>query len=218
MRRQIIIGAVVTVLASALFYVFLVRPVNSKIAAVKKEIEDARTQESQLRLQIRALEDARRSSTEVQARLAKFDLLLPRTSDLPNFIRQLQEAADLSGIDLTSIAPSPPTALATGPGTDPALAGKGVFTINVVLQVGGGFFRIKNFLERLEGLKRVVLVQNLSITPSADEETGLFSLESTVTLQMYVVNPSAPVVTGGTPAPAPTGPGGAAPTPTPTSS
>ncbi|HVL88605.1 MAG TPA: type 4a pilus biogenesis protein PilO [Actinomycetota bacterium] len=215
MRRQIAIAGAGLVVVLALVFVFLIRPVSSQIAEVKEQTETARSQESSLRVQLRALQQARANATEVAARLAKFDLLLPRTSDIPAFIRQVQDAANLSGITLSSIAPSPPSALAAGPGVDPVIAGKGVFGINVVLQVAGGFFRLESFLQRLENLQRVVMVNNMSISPTVETDTGLFTLNSTITLQMFVVNPN--LTTGGVPpSPAPTASPAPSPTGTPT--
>ncbi|MGH2829083.1 MAG: type 4a pilus biogenesis protein PilO [Actinomycetota bacterium] len=221
MRRQIVVAAVSILVIVALFFVLLLRPVSSKISEARDQVRAAKSEETSLRLQIRALEAARRDAPAVQARLAKFDLLLPKTADLPVFIRQVQEAANQSGVDLSSIAPSPPAPLSTGQGADPALAGRGVFTLNVVLQVSGGFFRIESFLRRLESLQRVSVVNNLAITPLADE-SGLDLLQSTITMQMFIVNPNLPVP-GQTPAPGasptPTGGGGGGPaTPAPTSS
>lgn len=215
MKRQIVLAGVGLVVVIALVFVFLIRPVSSDIAAVKKQTEDARTQESTLRVQLRALQQARANATDIAARLAKFDLLLPGTSDIPAFIRQVQDASNLSGIQLTSIAPSPPTPLAAGPGVDPVVTGKGVFTLNVVLQVSGGFFRLESFLQRLENLQRVVMVSNMSISPTVEADTGLFTLNSTITLQMFVVNPN--LTAGGVaPTAAPTASPTASPTATPT--
>lgn len=214
MRRQGIIGGVAIVVVIALFYVFLLRPVSADIGEVKEQITSAESEESTLRLQIVQLERARQNATEIAARLAKFDLLLPKTSDIPAFIRQVQEAADLSGISLASIAPSPPSPIAPGPGVPPAVAGQGVFSLNVVLQISGGFFRLESFLQRLETLQRVVTVNNMSIAPTVDAETGLFSLQSTITLQMYLVNPNASPSGQIVPSPSPTASPGATATPT----
>ena len=226
MRRQVTIGTVALVAVIALFYMFLVRPVSTQIKDVKTQSATAKSEESSLRGQIRQLEAARKNATDLAARLAKFELLLPKASDIPAFIRQVQEASNLSGISLTSIAPSPPTALAAGPGVDPAVSGQGAFAVNVVLQVSGGFFRLESFLQRLESLQRVVMVNNMSISPTVDKDTGLFTLQSTITLQMFVVNPNASVtgqvVPSASPSPtaSPTSPGGASSpaTPAPTSS
>lgn len=232
MRRQGIIAGVAIVVVIALFYMFLLRPVSADIGEVKTQITAAKSEESTLQLQIVQLERARQNATEIAARLAKFDLLLPKSSDIPAFIRQVQEAADLSGTALASIAPSPPSPVAAGPGVSPAVTGQGVFAVNVVLQVSGGFFRLESFLQRLENLQRVVIVNNMSIAPTLDTETGLFTLQSTITMQMFLVNPNASptgqIVPSPSPSPTaspgatatPTSPGGASgpATPAPTSS
>lgn len=213
MRRQIALAGAGLVVVLTLVFVFLIRPVSSDISEVKAQIEAAKTEESTLRVQLQSLRQAEQNATEIAAQLAKFDLLLPKTSDIPAFIRQVQDASNLSGITLSSIAPSPPTPLSAGPGVDPVVVGQGVFTLNVVLQVSGGFFRLESFLQRLENLQRVVMVNNMSIAPAVELETGLFTLNSTITLQLFVVNPN--LTTGGT-VPPPTASPTASPTATPT--
>ncbi len=193
MKRQVVIGIVAAVAVTALFFVVLLKPVGTKISETKTKVEAAKAEAANLRLKIRQLQAAQRDAPAIAARLAKFDLLLPRTADIPTFIRQVQEAADLSDIDLTSIAPSPPAPITAGPGVDPATAGQGVFTLNVVLNVNGGFFRMRGFLQRMESLQRVLQINNIALSPVVDPNTGVSSLQSTITLQMFVVNPSAPI-------------------------
>lgn len=223
MKRQFAIAGAIGVIVLLAGYVLLLKPVGGKIKAAKAETATAQAEEATLRTQLKILKEAARNAPQISAQLAKFDLLLPRTSDLPTFIRQVQEAADESGVELNSIAPSPPSAIAGGPGADPALVGKGVFALNVVLNVDGGFFRIKSFLGRLEGLQRVVQVNNIAVTPSETEE-GVSTLQSTITMQMFVVNPATQLPGAGiaspSPSPAATGQGGQSgpATPAPTSS
>lgn len=222
MKNRPVVFIVGAVMALVIGYVALIRPVGAKIKEVRTDIATATAEENDLRLQLRQLQQAQQNAPEIAARLAKFDLLLPRSADLPNFIRQIQEAADQSGIELSSIAPSPPNPIAAGPGVDPALAGRGVFQINVVLNVQGGYFRLRSFLGRLESLQRVLQVNNLSVTPGVTAE-GLATLVGTITMQMYLVNPAqtvSGVPSGGSPSPSPSptgGSGGGPATPTPTS-
>jgi Tfp pilus assembly protein PilO len=196
MKRQYAIGAAAAVAVFAIFFLFLIKPTTSKISSTRAETETARSDGRSLRLQLDTLRAAQKDAPAIQARLARFNVLLPSEPDLPTIIRQLQSASDESGIELSSIAPSPPTAMAGQPT---------ISSMQVVLQVRGGFFRMESFLARLELLQRVVEVQNLSMSPTRDPETGFITLQSTVTLRTYVV--SAGATAGATPA---------QPTPSPT--
>lgn len=185
MRRNVIIAVAAAVAVVLLFWFFLIKPKGADIRDVNNKIEEARTTERQLRLSLQRLEEARRSTTATQAKLAKFQLLLPPTPDLPTFIRQVQAAANADGIELRSIAPSPPAPLGG------AAAASGIQEISVNLQVIGGFFRMESFLARLEDLQRVLEVRSISLAPTTDKITGEFTLQSTITLTMYVVAPGA---------------------------
>lgn len=185
MRRQLIVAGVAGIVLILLFWIALIKPKMSQVTQVNAKIASAKLQEQQLRLKLRELQQAKSNAAETQAKLAQFQMLLPPTPDLPTFIREVQAAANEDGIDLQSIAPSPPGALAG------ATADSGIQTISVNLQVQGGFFRMESFLARLEDLQRVVQVNNLSMSPVTDKLTGETSLQSTITLTMYVLPPGA---------------------------
>jgi Tfp pilus assembly protein PilO len=193
MMRRYVLAAVAAVLIIAVFFLFLLSPKLKEVSEVRDQIEQAGDENQTLRNRLRQLQTAQRDEPTTRARLAVFDRLLPPTPELPTLIRQLQTAATASGIDLRSIAPSPPGAL-TGR--------TGVQVATVTIQVVGGFFRLQSLLTRLEELQRVVEVTSIAISPQTDVVSGLFTLSSTITFRMYIVAPNA-------------SPGGAAPTPAP---
>ncbi|MHB8511334.1 MAG: type IV pilus inner membrane component PilO [Actinomycetota bacterium] len=213
--RQVIIGAVATVVVLILIYVFLIAPVGTSISTAQGTLDTARAKEQTLQLELNQLRQAQQSSTDIDARLAKFELLLPKTPDIPTFIRQLQAAADQSNIDLQSIGPSPPVAIGTGTGVDPALAGKGVFSLGVSIAIEGGFFRIQSFIQRLEDLQRVVQITAITLTPMPTASAGPGTLDATLSLTLYILNPSLPLP-GATAAPTPSVGGSGPATPAPT--
>lgn len=202
MRRQIGIAGAAAVLLAVLFVLFALQPKSRDISRVRERTEQARKQAEDLRLRLAQLNAAKRDAPATTAKLAQLNVLLPPTPDLPVFIRQLQTAANTSGVDLTSIAPGPPSLVAnTG----------GLATISVTLNVIGGYFRLESFLARLETLQRAVEIQSLAISPQVDQATGLVTLASTVTLRMYVAPVGARVASTGAARPSP-GPG-ASPSP-----
>ena len=175
----------------------------------RTQVTTEQTQTQTLQIRLRELQSLAANAQKTQAQLAALDRALPPTPDLVSLIPQLQSAATLSGIDLMSIAPSPPSALPSA---------TGVQTVSVNLQVTGGFFRLETFLTRLEStIKRVIEVQSLAISPQTDATTGLTTLGSTITFKMYVVQANAHVAGPGPVTPPPTGSATPSPTPTPTS-
>jgi Tfp pilus assembly protein PilO len=204
-RRYAVAGAIALVVVLLLFLV-LVKPKFGQISKVRTQVTTEQTQTQTLQIRLRELQSLAANAQKTQAQLAALDRALPPTPDLVSLIPQLQSAATLSGIDLMSIAPSPPSALSNA---------TGVQTISVNLQVTGGFFRLETFLTRLEStIKRVIEVQSLAISPQVDATTGLTTLSSTITCQMYVVQANAHAAGPAPLTPRPTA--SATPSPTPT--
>jgi Tfp pilus assembly protein PilO len=210
-RRYAIAGAAALAVV-LIFFLFLLKPKFGQIADVRKQVQTERAQTTSLQIRLRELQASAQNDGQTLDRLSAVNRLLPATPDLPALIRELQTAATISGMDLLSIAPSPPAALANATGVE---------SVSVNLQVNGGFFRLETFLTRLEDkLRRVVQVQSLAISPATDPLTGLTTLSTTLTFEMYVVQDNARV-SGSVPVaprPAVSPAASSSPTPTPTNS
>jgi Tfp pilus assembly protein PilO len=184
-RRQIALFlAIALVLAGGFFFVAL-KPRSADISEVRRKVTTRRQEAADLRVRLAQLNAAKGEAPASLAKLTELNLMLPPTPDLPVFIRQVQLAANAAGVDLLSIAPSPP-ALVEGSG--------GLAIISVNLQVTGGYFRIESFLARLESLSRALEVQSVGLSASVDPATGLATLSSTITLRMYQAPPGARLV------------------------
>jgi Tfp pilus assembly protein PilO len=194
-RRQITIGAIVAVILTILFFFALLKPTLSDISKTQDDVTQAKGQQETLQLQVQHLQDVRKNAPVTIAKLAALSQFLPSTPDLPGFIRLVQDAATLSGVDLQSIAPSPPATLDSA---------TGVSTITVALTCQGGFFRIEDFLARLENLQRTVLVRSLNLAPTTTALSNSLVLNSTISLTMFVASDTARAGGSTTPAATPT--------------
>jgi Tfp pilus assembly protein PilO len=181
-RRQIVIAAAVAVGVTALFFFLLLSPKLKDISKTRDDVQAARVQQQTLQAQYDHLKEVRKNAPETMAKLAAISQYLPSTPDLPGFIRLVQDAATRSGVDLQSIAPSPPAAL-TG--------ASGVQVINVTLTATAGFFRIDDFLARLENLQRAVEVRAFALSPTQSQLTSELILNTTISLTMFVAQPNA---------------------------
>ena len=181
-RRQIAIAAAVAVGVTVVFFFLLLSPKLKDISKTRDDVQTARAEEETLRTQLIHLNDVRKNAPQTTAKLAELSQLLPPTADLPGFIQQVQDASTQSGIDLQSIAPSPPAAL-TG--------ATGVQAINVTLTATGGYFRIEDFLARLENLQRAVEVRALALSPTQTQLSSELVLNTTISLTMFIAQPNA---------------------------
>jgi Tfp pilus assembly protein PilO len=197
MTRRIAIAGVAAFAVVLLFFLIILKPKFGQISEVRDQIEAERQTTQSLEIRLRQLQAAQRNQVETTARLAALNRALPANPDLPALIRLLQSIATRSGMDLLSIAPSPPAKLDNATGVD---------VISVNLQLTGGFFRLESFMTRLEDMPRVVEVTSISVAPTTDEATGLISLATTLTFRMYVVQANASVVGAAPSSPRPTTP------------
>jgi Tfp pilus assembly protein PilO len=183
-RRQLIVAGAVAVVVTALFFLFLLKPKLNDISKTRSDVQTARAEEDTLNTQLAHLKDVKKNAPETMAKLAALSQYVPATPDLPGFIQQVQNAATASGIDLQSIAPSPP-ATVTG--------SAGVSTISVTLTCQAGYFRIEDFLAHLENLQRAVEVRAIALSPFQSPVSSELMLSSTISLTMFVASPNASV-------------------------
>ena len=192
-RQATLLGALGLVLLLVLFYLFAWQPKNDELADVRTQIDDAVAQQSLLETQITTLEGVRATAPEIESALAAAESLVPREAALPSALRQLQLAADDSGVVLLSIAPGRPVA----DELVPELA-----RISLAIAAQGSYFQLVDFLRRIEDpaiTPRVVLFD--SVTVSIDEYP---TLEASLTGSMFAVLPAPPATEPEPATPAPT--------------
>lgn len=154
-----VLGAVLLIVVS---FLFLIKPKMDEVAELEVQAEDIRSQQAQVETQIRALQEVRATSPNLEAELAAVGAIVPSDPSLPATLRQLQVAADDSGVTLVSVAPGAP---ASAGSTDvPELA-----TISLSLSLEGGYFQVVDFLRRVEDPRltaRGILVNDLAASPA----------------------------------------------------
>ena len=142
-RMAWVVAALGAVAVIALFFVLVFQPAREDLAEVEEQIALEQAEQARLESEIERLRLVREGAPGVEADLAAADAIVPRDPALPALVRQLQSAADESGITLTSVSTSRPVELETPPV-------EGLSSINVSTQVEGGYFQIVDFLRRIE--------------------------------------------------------------------
>lgn len=141
-RQAAILSALGVVLILVLFYFFAFQPKNEELELIQEETDAAIAQQATLEARIAALQEVRLRAPEIEAALAAAESIIPREAALPSALRQLQLAADDSGVELISIAPGRP---AVGEGEAAELS-----TLTLSLAVEGSYFQLVDFLRRIE--------------------------------------------------------------------
>ena len=185
--------------AAALAFLVLVAGWFLLISPTKAHVSDLQTQTTTqtqtntgLQTQIAQLKLQNKALPRQEAKLAKIRQHLPATPALPNYVRTLTKIAHDSGVKLVAVAPTPPvvvTAQAPAPVATPSASASsadgaatevapaapiavptGLKQIPVTVTVSGGYYNIVRFLNKVEGLKRSMLVYGINIVPDDDKK------------------------------------------------
>jgi Tfp pilus assembly protein PilO len=225
-------GAAVLVLAIlAAGWFLLVAPKHQATANLKTRATSQEQANARLQQQIQVLQAQQQDLPQQQAKLATLSTQIPGNPALPSLIRDLTTAADKVGLTIDSMAPAQPVALVaplaavapapppdttdTSGATDsttttpvaPAPAASTLFQVPLTLGVTGSYFEVEQFLNKLEGLKRSMLISGLTVTPgtgSAATSTSSTSsasdgspsdLKVVLTARVFLTQASAPTTT-----------------------
>jgi len=161
-RRTVILGGLIGVGILALWWVLVFSPKNSDLSDAKDALNDAQRRGQTLTAQRNQLRDLEQRSPQIEAQLAKYSAAIPEKPNQSDFISGLNDIADESGITWQSVTMQEPTQ--TTPGQPP--------TIQVQISLDGGFFQTLDYLNRLEDLDRLVVVDSITINGAADSGSG----------------------------------------------
>ena len=142
-RIAVLLTALGMVLVVALFFVVVFQPLREDLQEVEEQIAQEQSQQATLQQEIARLREVRESAPGVEAELAAAEAIVPRDAALPALIRQLQQAADESGMVLSSISTSRPAELVE-------VAEAGLSSIELNSQLEGTYFQMVDFLRRIE--------------------------------------------------------------------
>lgn len=207
--RVVAFVAVAVVGIVALWWVLVYSPLGSDLDDARSEREQAEREASSLTAQLRRLQEIDENAPETDAELAMLAEAIPENPNLADFFLAAHEIEVQSGIDWLTVSPAEP---AVTPGSPPV--------IRLNIQLSGGFFQVLDYLNRLEDLDRLVIVDTLNVSTGAADDTGgtggfdgAPTLSVTVTGRMFTQSSTvgSPTTTTTSPAGA-TAPGGSATT------
>jgi Tfp pilus assembly protein PilO len=198
MNRRLLIPLGIGVVVVILWFVALWGPQSSALSAARKRKNDALQQGATLRDQLTRLQQARRDQPLKQSQLETLRVAIPDDPNLAQFILDANEAASKAGIDFLSITPTPPTT--SGAGTKPptatggaaAAGGAAPVPIKIAMTATGGYFQVLDFVNRLNALPRLVVVDDLTLGAQGT------AAQLQVTLQERIFTTSSRPVAGAT--------------------
>lgn len=179
MRRNLVVFVLVILVVVVLFFFLVFRPQSTRIGEARDRADQEEQRVESLRVELARLKALEQRAPELREQAAKLDTSLPSDPRLAEFILQMQEAANVSGIEWLSVSPTPPAAGAV----------PGVSVVAISMSVNGGYFQVQDFLVRIETLPRAMKVLSLSLGPGAGFPP---ELSVSLSMQMFVSVPVAP--------------------------
>jgi Tfp pilus assembly protein PilO len=201
-RRAVIVGLAGALVLSLLWFFLLWSPQGKRLDAADERKAAAEQTNSQLQVTLDRLRDLEERRPELEDQLAQLRRAVPDQPQLARLLLTANEAADASGVELTTVTPTKPATDAaattattapssgtTGGGSTTTTAASGETTattapaaaapsaINLQMEVKGGYFQILDFVNRVDDFARIVVVDTLDM--GAQETEGSSSATST---------------------------------------
>ena len=164
-RTGLIIGVLGVVLVTALWWFFVISPMNTKTADTQDQLQSAEDNEVLLRTQLARLKKIQENELTYRSAIGALDAAIPPTPQMPALIDALTVLANDSGVEWQSGTYGNPV----------EVEDEDYFEIPVNLTVQGQFFEVLGYLYGIADLERIVRIDAVSLSPTQDDEG--FTLE-----------------------------------------
>lgn len=173
-NRTITFSVLAVIMVVALWWVFVFSGIRSDSDAAAKEVETAKAESTSLEAQLKQLEALEANAPQTQAQLDAMRKLLPQQADLAGFIDEANALGAEAGVKWVEISPTTPTQSGA------------VSTISFTMTVNGGYYQVLDYLHRVEGMSRLVVIDGVTIDQGeAAEDGGPPELTANLTARMF---------------------------------
>ena len=170
--RTITVSVLVAVVVIALWWVFAYSPARSEASKVSADVDTAKAESRTLETQNKQLEDLKAKAPQIQAELDRLSNAVPEDAHLASFIQQANQIATATGVKWASVAP-----------TEPAPTGS-AGTIALTISVSGDYYQVLDYINQLENMPRLVVVDQISLT-SATDVNGAATVSAALTGRIF---------------------------------
>lgn len=182
MNRRLLLAGLVCAAVLGAWFVLVWTPKGTELADARARSEAAEVEAANLELRLAALLDAKNDAAQLASTAERLEDAVPRDAAMARFILAANEAADRAGVNFLSMSPAPPAA-----STTPGVAAE----IGLNLQVVGGYFRMLDYLDLMQSLPRIVVFDNINVTP-AGSEAAPNDLAVSLTGRLFMSEPPPP--------------------------
>lgn len=175
-RRIPMIAGAAALLIVVAWYFLLWSPQTKSLHTARKDYASAEHKIADYRGQTVQLEAIKKQIPQDNAKFAQLQAELPDNPQLDQALRLLHDAANQSGILVTTVGPSTPMGGAAASGQNSAASSTpGGPSVTLSMTFSGGFAQVKSFLSALDSLPRSVVVDKVSISGGKDPVAGTLS-------------------------------------------
>jgi hypothetical protein len=133
------------------------------VTEARAAVGAAESEQQALKLDLARLEELKKNAPELNAVLERIRGFVPKDDEIPNFIFQVQEAANTAGVSFVKITPELPK-----PPAQPAPLAE----IRITMTADGSFFSLQDFIRRLYTLDRALRIDTLALAAAGAGPEG----------------------------------------------
>ena len=171
-RTKVLIGIAAFFLPALLFYFLCFKPQVDEISILQKQGETVGEELKKARLVARDLPRYKKEFEDVQKEFDAMAILLPKSQEIPNLLRDISDLGKNTGLDFLKFVPG-------------VEIPKDFYAeIPIDISIVGPYHNLGSFLDKVSKLDRIVTVNNINIDKPSKEEAELL-LNSTCRLVTY---------------------------------
>ena len=161
-RTKMILSVLGVVALGVATFFFAVKPRQDELGRVRNNVAKEQDRTQSLEAELAHRQQLQENAPQLEAEIAKYRELVPEDDQVANFIFQVQEAANESGVGFVEITPDLPT---------PPAEGAEVAEVKSIIGARGGYFAVQDFFRRLYGLDRAVRIDQVTMDSEEDQTT-----------------------------------------------
>ncbi|MDD2307873.1 MAG: type 4a pilus biogenesis protein PilO [Prolixibacteraceae bacterium] len=155
-----------------IFYFFLYKPNTEKIEKLELQVQNSNEELKKVRKAARDLPKYQKELELTQSEFESTSVLLPKSQEIPNLLRNISDLGKGAGLDFLSFVPGPETP-------------KDFYAeIPIDIKIKGPYHNLGAFLDTVSKLERIVTVNNIK-TENPEQGSGEILLTSSCKLVTY---------------------------------
>lgn len=174
-RNRLILTIVLAVVVVLVLAGLLIYPQLGKLKDLDQQIAETQTQIDQAQALLEQRQAIKAQAAETAAALLRLSNEVPASPELPSLIIELQDTANESGIEFTTLTPAEPEARA------------GYSAIVLTLNGTGQWADAIDFMQRLNKLTRQVRIVGYTAAPIAATANNPQEVSLQFTLEVYTL-------------------------------